>query len=338
MKKNSIGLLPLFNRLDLNYRDSLGRVTYLPAVRSNWLTGNYDSLNQHLWTGEALLLWDLCYDLDDHFRTEWIRALRDIFKKTTIFPGLISRHPFPYNQSPSFDEISLDEYFGACCSCVVMDLKDQARDMLKYHEDHGWHVSDAPQLIGKKVSDYVFTFGFWKTIGRSLAYVFKTWDFTGSNELDAILAQNEGVDLLTSYRMPKDRLFLKLAAGGSGSLVDVFHFYLSAMLTLKVSNDETSGRILLLFKLLLLQKLGHPQTSLAKYYKKKMTAKYGRFYLHECFKKYYEDPKHPFIQIVKYIDVSDDGQVIPLDPLKVDLELASEKVTTDLTRAMLYGH
>lgn len=308
MKYKNKALEDLFSRLLKEYTDSLGRVTYLQSKVSNWESGVYDSLNQHLWTGRALIFWELCCETTPAWKAYWKKTTDNILERTQLIPGLLMRHPYPYIKTDQYDQISLDEYFGAMLYCKVVDNTWFPRDAILYGEKVSWCIVDDTHFINKRPGDYIWTWSFWKTAFKALSFAIKTRDFTGSNEMDKILAQDKGVDLLTSYRMPKDQLFIYTSANEQPGLLMWIHFYITALLTLRSSNDETSGRLLLFDKLLFLQKFYNgPHKLLAKYYRYKMRKKYGDNYLHMCFKKYYEEPNHPFIEIAKYMFIDDNG-------------------------------
>lgn len=308
MDYKSKALEDQFTKILKEYTDSLGRITYLKAKVSNWEAGIYDSLNQHLWTGEALMLWVLCCNVTDGWVAYWKKTVQNVLDKTLLAPGLLMRHPYPYIKTDKYDAISLDEYFGAMMYCKVVGNLWFPKDAILYGEKVAWCVIDQPLYVNKSPKDYIWKWSFWKTAFKAIAFAIKTRDFTGSNEMDKILEEDRGVDLVSSYRMPKDQLFIYLAAGEQPGLLMWVHFYIAAFLTLRVSNDEKSGRILLFFKLLFLQKFYNgPHKWLAKYYRSKMKKKYGNLYLHECFKLYYEEHDHPFIEIAKSIYIDDNG-------------------------------
>lgn len=303
-------ILGYFNDLELNYTDKLGRITYLPANNSDYTKGKYDSLNQHLWTGETLLLFSLFFNLNDEFKLHWYITLKGIKKVTEIAPGLYKRHPDPYSdKDPRYDEISLDEYLGINFSYKVVDLNKESQDILDYHKKKNWCVSDKSSLVDLNIKQEIFTIKFLKTAYQVIKYCIVSGDFTGSNDLDKIIETNPGVDLLTSYRQPKDQLFIYLSANKRAPILCWLHFFVTALLTLKGSNNEKSGRILLFFKLLYLQKFFKPIKWLAKYYDKKMTYKYGIFPLAACFKLYYEHKEHPFHRIAECIYIDDNGLI-----------------------------
>jgi len=310
MKYKSPELELQFSRLLKEYTDSMGRVTYLQSKVSNWEQGVYDSLNQHLWTGEALLLWELCCDVTPGWKAYWAKAVDNILSKTQLIAGVISRHPYPYNLTENFDQISLDEYFGAMMYCKVVGNTYFPKDAILYGEKVSWCIIDQVPYLNLSPWKYAKTLAFWKTLFKVIKFAIKTRDFTGSNEMDKIIGENMGVDILTNYRMPKDQLFIYLTDNEQPGILMWIHFFISALHTLRLKSNETSGRILLFFKLLFLQK--HFDTKvkwLTKYYKKQMTKKYGDFYLHECFKKYYEEQAHPFIQIAKHVFIDDNGLI-----------------------------
>lgn len=293
-----------FNNLEINYTDKLGRITLNPGKNSNYETHAYDSMNQHLWTGEALVLFELFFNLNSPFIAHWTSVLTKVKKETELAPGLYTRHPFPYGtETPSFDEISLDEYLGLCFSYGTLGLVNYSKEILDYHIEKKWCVSDHDRLKNINIRDHIFTVPFWKTIFRALVFAIKTRDFTGSNEMDKILEQNDGVNLLTNYRMPKDRLFIYLAAKETPPLACWLHFILSAFMTLRKNNTETSGLCLLFYKLAFLQNIGKPFKFLVKMFRKRIPYLDGLFY------KYYDDKNHPFIHIAGQIQFSESGTI-----------------------------
>lgn len=282
----------------------------MPAKYSDYSTGNYDSLNQHLWTGEALVLFELFFNLNSPFITHWASILTNIKKETELLPGLYKRHPMPYDSDHKyFDEISLDEYLGLCFSYGTLGLTKYAEDILEHHIKNSWCVSDDKRLMNTSVRQHVFTLPFWKTLSKALITAIKTRDFTGSNEMDKILEENDGVNLLTNYRMPKDRLFIYLAAKKNPPVICWLHFILAAFITLRPSNKETSGKCLLFYKLAFLQNIGKPFKFLVKLFKKRIPDLSGLFH------SYYDDRNHPFIYIAKAIEFKSDGEMESIESI-----------------------
>lgn len=297
-----------FNNLEINYTDKLGRVTQLPGHVSDYTVSRYDSLNQHLWTGEALVLFRLFFNLNSAFISHWSSILVNIKLETELTHGLYTRHPLPYNsEHPLFDEISLDEYLGLSFSYGTLNLRLYAQEILSYHIEKNWCVSDHARLKNVNVKDHVFTLAFWSTIFRAIKTAIKTKDFTGSNDMDKILESNDGVNLLTNYRMPKDRLFIYLAAKKNPPLICWIHFLIAGLMTLRPKNKETSGLCLLFYKLAFLQNIGRPCKYLVKKFSKRILN------LSALFEKYYDDKSHPFISIAKEIEFNKSGEIITTD-------------------------
>lgn len=310
-------------RLFSQYVDVLGRVTYLNRSKST-LVGpkiKYDSLNQHLWTGEAAILIAILFDKgNDAFYNKLHGMLEISLARTKIADGLYSRQPYPYvtlpkdpieakklGYSAGYDSISLDEYNGIAFSCAVLDRKDIMREILVYAENNNWcfhdgfpNVNPFKQLSKKPKS-------FLNTLKDVISYVFKTKDVTGSNELDQIIDNDLAVELFSRVLQPKDRLILKLAGGRSGSLLDWTQFLMATLATCKPDNNETSGKILGFFRLKMLEVLGAQNclTNLVKrIFHGRLSKKYGPNYMKEIFNAYYEDKNHPFHNLIDGVDIN----------------------------------
>ena len=321
-KSDTLGVS--FYALENEYRDSLGRYCYQHKSKSDWTEENYDSLNQFLWTGEALLLIDLCAVKDEGYRLKKIQLRSDVTRMLRALTnetrgplkenaGLYSRQPNPYKYKKQFDPISIDEYFGLMSTFLVTELEDKANECLEYAKKVSFFISDWPAHHGVNPLRYFKMWKTYKDIFKITWYSIKKRDLTGSNELDKIIYESPSLRNLTRWFMPKDQLWFCLACNKKPSWIMITHTQLAAKSTLKIENNETSGRCLLFFKILFLQKylekkedkkISEMQKKLASMFHEKSTEKYGEHYLPAIFSKYYEDSLHPFHAIAKEIKFS----------------------------------
>ena len=284
-----------FERLRRDYLDKYGRVTFLPAASSDG-DKKWDSLNQHLWTGVAELMYRSLFGLN--FTPKYSDNLHMFENK-----GVLSRHPFPYWTMPldfkeaqrmgyshGYDPVSLDEYLGYSFTGYVKEyIYDKAIE-------NGWLLYDKDPSI--KLRD-VLKLGLIKEIAYIVCIAIKTKDFGGSNELDEYIYKTKYFKYLSRVIQPKDRYIIKIAHNKKPSLLDKLHFDLSIKDTLKKGTDKLSGKLLLFYKIMFLNQKGFDVHKLAKQYHDRMTELFGEDYLENIFFNYCDDKKHPFIEIVR---------------------------------------
>tara|TARA_R100001086_G_C11841329_1_gene259177 strand:- start:471 stop:1403 length:933 start_codon:yes stop_codon:yes gene_type:complete len=299
--------LEALERLQNDYTDKFGRICIYPPELQVPEEGRYPTQNYNLWTGEANLMMYMTQDVDINLYENQKNNFYKSLKAVEIVPGLITRNPDPYRESQWFDPVSLDEYNGLCFSMAVFEeLRIEARHILKYGEDHDWaFVDDKPGLKGlEAVKKRPF-----KTILDILKLIFllirrKSIDEGG--DIDKLLANSPELYGISRIRLPKDRLLIKACVPGAKiSFLEKLHLFLATLTTSRLSNDETSGKILAFFrfKALRLLKCQPYLVKLAeKHFRKQMKKKYGESYMEKIFAEYNifkDNPNHPFHTLIK---------------------------------------
>lgn len=221
--------------------------------------------------------------------------------------GLYARHPYPYRYTDQYDPVSLDEYFGILSTVMCTQALVIPHSILGYAKKVNWFISDRPGHEEKKPN--ILSFTSIKEILKLIWAAIKQKDFTGSNELDKVIYASPVLSHLTRWWLPKDRVFFYLSAHKEVPWYCYLHLKLAAKSTLRESNNETSGKILLFFKILFFQtyfslhlgienlEIRNSFYKISQEYHQKMLAKYGHEYLKVVFEKYFEDKNHPFIKI-----------------------------------------
>jgi hypothetical protein len=294
-------------RMQKDYTDVHGRVTFYLAEHSDPENSRYATQNNNLWTGEANILMYLTQDVPSDLYSiqhdNFYRSLRSV----TIEPGLITRHPDPYRFTEYYDPVSLDEYAGICYSLAVFqESRHEADQMVEYGKKHHWAFIDDipgtdPLESVKKVGLLSVFFTFLKTLG----YIVKS-KLTGSYDkgtMEQIMHENQGLKDLSRIRLPKDRLLLKATSlNAKPTFSEQLWLLVSTFMTTRKRNDETSGKCLAFFKFKALKALNY-QPFLVRMAKKmfhrRMKKKYGDNYMEKVFREYFYDINHPFHTLIK---------------------------------------
>lgn len=251
------------------YTDYYGRTTLYKDIRSDAQNGLFDSENQHLWTGEGLIL--LCLlDLVEDVNLE---NFRNSLRNTKTGHGLYARHPKPYIDSEHHN-VSWDEYAGIMMSLAVAKNKRTAQSIIDYGEANRWVFLDSDDdllWVPEKYTKRKWT----------------KWLYLR----------------LSAWRQPKERMFYKVVAGEKPSAFQVFHMALALLHTAKRPPGDTSGKLLAWFKIKALKILGYESKILdyaIKKFDKRMKNMYGNeSYIENLVEIYFKDKDHPFHTLVK---------------------------------------
>lgn len=321
------------------YTDALGRVTLYPAHLSNNLEGpKWDSDNCFLWTGRFMNLRDyLVY-------TEEIEcpALHEQYLKAMVLRSIVEcspkkllyRHPptQSYLWSKIYDRASLDEYIGTSLMILSSDSIPLTKLALGIHDalkKQNWsmHTSSYATERRKKPKNFIEKVKLFFSGLKAIYKVAKAnGKWGGSREMDKVIDDNYILSRLSTIMLPKDRLFVKLAAGKRASIIDWTHHYLNCWFSIR--KKKLSGLMLTFDKLLYIDnRVIHKLTMLemdnkinkyfnmlykvkkasvksyihlwmAKKFDKEMTKEFGEDYMKTIATKYYsENPKHPMIEL-----------------------------------------
>jgi len=129
-------------RLLSEYTDQYSRVTLNPARDSNPETGDYDSENQGLWTGEAGILLHLngFHEIvSGPYKRNFNKMMTSI--EVDRIPGLYSRHPYPFYKKDHHN-VSKDEYRGFAYGAAVTQNKGLMRKIIEYGQINDWFFID----------------------------------------------------------------------------------------------------------------------------------------------------------------------------------------------------
>lgn len=305
-------MLDEFDKLERDFTDENGRITFYPSgwkMKYNW---KHDSQNQHLWTGQAMLL-KLFY-LRTYSNFRFINnsiAFSDIISLCCDFPGInvvepmfITRHPEPYINTPEYDPMSFDEHNGIAYSCLALNDYFWLNEIIRYGDRYAWCFYEK-KLYTNPWRNLLYPktlFPFLKTLFKALKFAIKTKDFTGSNEMDSIIGENETLGLLSRIRLPKDVAFLKIISPDyRPSFLGKLHFFLAALHTIK--KPDLSGKNMLWFKLLAFELKGYKPWWVLFIVKKFQGDKIN---IQNVFVDFYTEKvhkfRHPFINLRRYID------------------------------------
>jgi hypothetical protein len=322
-----------------DYTDALGRVTLYPAKLSNNITGDprWDSDNCFLWTGRFTNLFTWLKHFEDINET----VLHQQYMRATVLRSIVecapnkqlSRHipNHEYLWSKIWDRVSLDEYIGTSLmilNCNTDEADKVGKGLYEGLKKNNWSMSFDSHfryMIGKKffkrVKDMFLTLKAMVKVARS------NGKWGGSTEMDKVIAKNGDLLKLTSIMLPKDRLFVKLAAEVKPSIIDWTHHYLNCIFSIR--KKKLSGLMLTFDKLLYFQRLYIRErisnrvdrklashfnltevkkirpnlkywihSKICNYFHKEMTKEFGENYMKVIATKYYsENPKHPVIEL-----------------------------------------
>ena len=124
-------------KLRNEYTDPYGRQTLYKAGLTDPQNRHFDSENQNLFSGQALMFLHLnklmtWRDIDNY------RRGLDACK---IMPGLYSRYP-KYYTNPDRHGISHDEMTGISVGCIAINESNIPKEMVCYGEKHNWIFID----------------------------------------------------------------------------------------------------------------------------------------------------------------------------------------------------
>jgi hypothetical protein len=294
-------------RMQKDYTDIHGRVTFYLASHSDPENSYYATQNNNLWTGEANILMYLTQDVPSDVYSiqhdNFYKSLRSV----TLEPGLITRHPDPYRFTKWYDPVSLDEYAGVCYSLsVFQESRHEADQMVEYGNTHQWaFIDDIPgtdpfESVKKDGLLLVFF-----TFLMVLAYIVKTKALGTFDKgtMEKIMQKSQGLTHLSRIRLPKDRLLIKsVSLNSKPTFSEQIWLLLSTFMTTRKSNDETSGKCLAFFKFKALKALNYQPFLVRmakKMFHKRMKKKYGDNYMEKVFNEYFHDHNHPFHTLIK---------------------------------------
>lgn len=259
-----------------NHIDVLGRVTLYPKQHSNPIKKIWDSENQLLWTGEAIALLYLTGNSSNFIQYGKVLDLHS----HPDHPGLYSRQPGSYLSN---NTISKDEYLGILLMCLYNNDVSTPRIILKAAHDRNWCLLDTKPTLNPLKS----------FLKRPIYYIGK-------------LLRKESDDViygLTQLRQPSDRLFYKIAARETPSLLDYLWFFIAAIIGSYKPKSDTSSKIMTFFKFQILRKFSSKYKLLEKlthsFFTRQLKRQYGNLYLVELFKIYYLDDSHPFHELAR---------------------------------------
>lgn len=320
------------------YTDALGRVTLYPAKQSNNLHGpKWDSDNCFLWTGRFnnIFTWlnyineaEMSVMQQQYMRATVVRSIVECSPNKVLYRHVPS---LEYMHSDIYDRVSLDEYIGTSLmvlSCETEASTRVAEGLYEGLKKNGWSMDFQSYFKKRSIKEESFwkrTKEFFKTLKEVYQVAKATGKWGGSTEMDRVIESNYDLLKLSTIMLPKDRLFVKLAAEKKPSLIDWTHHYLNCFFSIR--KKKLSGLMLTFDKLLYferkiaekevnikfniylndyfqLEKVKRAKLSigarihlkLSSYFDKEMTKEFGENYMKTIATKYYrENPNHPSI-------------------------------------------
>lgn len=124
-------------KLREEYTDVYGRQTLYPAVNSDPENHRFDSENQNLFSGQAIML----LNLNNLMNWTDIENFHRGLNTCKIMPGLYSRYPLSYNE-PTRHGISHDEMTGISIGCMAIGETEIPQQMIDYGKRHNWTFID----------------------------------------------------------------------------------------------------------------------------------------------------------------------------------------------------
>jgi hypothetical protein len=280
-----------YEKLIKEYTNKNGHTTLKRAILSDPTSGNYDSENPNLFTGEAGILVKLNgLDPAPYIRNaaKSIMSVMVLDEEGREIKGLFSRQPGSYN---SKNVVSHDEYSGYCfTACAVPQFRNSIiSDIVEYGKKYGYCYDDTnPQV--NPVAQLKYNIKLWFQL---FCVAFLKHD----------REKYPLVNTLTHRRQPDEVAFYKMISDKhKPSLFGVFYFALSLILSVRKPKGSTSGKIINWNKLKALEIIGYKSFMVkvaSKYFYKRLNKDYGENYVSELYKIYFRDPMHPFHELVK---------------------------------------
>lgn len=278
------------------YTDIIGRASVFPSDRMKEASGNFDSNNALLYTGERAILTHLAGLYDFHYQTQDNLA----FSKCFVRSGLLSRHPEPYRQRSTMRPLSFDELRGFFMAAAVNpQLMPLAREIIKYGELNHWNFNDQPGEEFKGAPLWTLlktpkeTFRQWK------AYRARAKEIGLDNGGMRKAAQEfKYLNPLFFHTQLHSRLFYKETAGVKSTLFERLYFLGNVLVSMfKKDDGQNSSRIMAAFMFLALNKVKHKSLliNLSKViFHYTCRFHHGKNYLHKMINGYFKSEQHPF--------------------------------------------
>lgn len=290
--------LPALQYLLTTYTDILGRVSLKPSNKDKESTGDFDSNNALLYTGELSLLLKKAGLYTFNYQVQHNLA----YSSCTVRFGneaVLTRHPEPYRFNPNMRPLSFDELRGLFMAATVNpQLKPIALALIRYGENNNWVFTDQPNEEYK---------------GKSLLSLLKTPKETVS-QWKAYRARAKGIGLdnggmrkaaqefkylnpMFFWSQPSNRMFYKMCANRDTTLLERSWFLLAEILGAFEKDDgQNSSRLMGGFMHLALNNVEH-KSLLVKaarlVYHTSCRYHFGRDYMYDMCSKYYKEEHHP---------------------------------------------
>ena len=191
--------------------------------------------NPHLWNGQFLLLSELFKN--DIIYPEFIAYHR----MCELDRGLFSRFPEELTSTPGYeyDAISFDELNGISFSNIAL-----CRRICEYGEKNSWIFNDRLPL-----SKPSFTLKDYLAVPKVLVEIIKktieTKKFGGSGVIDEIIFKSKVLTHYSRMMQPRHIFTWKALAYNETSFLELLHFCLNVLNTIK--SEKTSGKNMHLF-------------------------------------------------------------------------------------------
>lgn len=268
------------------YSDCFGRTTLYPAKLDECLAQNYDSNNAILWSGEmAMLLKENLGSVPEEFKTKMLQVMPLHFSQ----PGLLSRHPHPYRYNEDMKPISFDEYHGlAFLSTVIPEFKETMDQVVEYGQKNHWQFWDMPgHEKGKPL---------WSLLTFSNLKLFFTEYLQEDHLRRATLKYPSWYPLFATHHLHQRAFYKMTSKSYKANFFEEVVFATAGVLAAN-GNDNFSSMAMWMFRYKALNHLNYDSKVIKwseKYFKEKLTDRFGPNYPQYVFQKFYKDQEHPF--------------------------------------------